>query len=63
MVRPLDESQGSLPLQDHGSWLVCEVALSCWASGKERERETQKGKENKRKGCPPIEEEPNHDLT
>ena len=27
MVRPLDESQGSSPLQGHGSWLVCEVAL------------------------------------
>ena len=25
MVRPLDESQGSSPLQSHGSWLVCEV--------------------------------------
>ena len=28
MVQPLDESQGSSPLQGHGSWLVCEVALS-----------------------------------
>ena len=28
MVRPLDESQGSSPLQGHGSWLMCEVALS-----------------------------------
>ena len=28
MVRPLDESQGSSPLQGHGSWLVCEVALN-----------------------------------
>ena len=28
MVWPLDESQGSLPLQGHGSWLMCEVALS-----------------------------------
>ncbi len=28
MVRPLDESQGSSALQGHGSWLVCEVALS-----------------------------------
>ena len=27
MVRPLDESQGSSPLQGHGSWVVCEVAL------------------------------------
>jgi hypothetical protein len=27
MVRPLDESQGSYPLQGHGSWLMCEVAL------------------------------------
>ena len=27
MVQPLEESQGSSPLQDHGSWLVCEVAL------------------------------------
>ena len=27
MVRPLDESQGSSPLQGHGSWLVCEVAF------------------------------------
>ena len=27
MVRPLDESQGFSPLQGHGSWLVCEVAL------------------------------------
>ena len=27
MVRPLDESQGSSPLQGHGSWLMCEVAL------------------------------------
>ena len=28
MVRPLDESQGSSPSQGHGSWLMCEVALS-----------------------------------
>ena len=28
MVRPLDESQGSSPLQGHGSWLMCEVALT-----------------------------------
>ena len=28
MVRPLDESQGSSPLQGHGYWLMCEVALS-----------------------------------
>jgi hypothetical protein len=27
MVRPLDESQGSSPLQGHGSWLMCEVTL------------------------------------
>ena len=27
MVRPLDESQGSSPLQGCVSWLVCEVAL------------------------------------
>ena len=27
MVRPLDEIQGASPLQGHGSWLVCEVAL------------------------------------
>jgi hypothetical protein len=27
MVRPLDESQGSSPLQGRGSWLMCEVAL------------------------------------
>ena len=27
MVWPLDESQGSSPLQGQGSWLVCEVAL------------------------------------
>ena len=24
MVRPMDESLGSSPLQGHGSWLVCE---------------------------------------
>ena len=30
MVWPLDESQGSSPLQGHGSWLVREVAHSCW---------------------------------
>ena len=30
MVRPLGESQGSPPLQGHGSWLMCEVALSLW---------------------------------
>jgi len=29
MIRPLDESQGSSPLQGHGSWLMCEVALIC----------------------------------
>ena len=28
MVRPLDESQGSSPLQGHGSWLMCEMALN-----------------------------------
>ena len=28
MVRPLDENQGSSPLQDHGSWLMCEAALN-----------------------------------
>jgi hypothetical protein len=28
MVRPLDESQGSSPLQGHSSWLMCEVALN-----------------------------------
>jgi len=28
MVRPVDESQGSSPLQGHGSWLMCEVALN-----------------------------------
>jgi hypothetical protein len=28
MVWPLDESQWSSPLQCHGSWLMCEVALS-----------------------------------
>jgi hypothetical protein len=28
MVRPLDESQGSSPLQGHGPWHECEVALS-----------------------------------
>ena len=27
MVWPLEESQGSSPLQGHGSWLMCEVAL------------------------------------
>ena len=27
-VRPLDESQGSSPLQGHGTWLVCEVVPS-----------------------------------
>ena len=27
MVWPLDESQGSSPLEGHGSWLMCEVAL------------------------------------
>ena len=27
MVWPLDESQGSSPLQGHGSWLMCEVAM------------------------------------
>ena len=27
MVRPLDDSQGSSPLQGHGIWLTCEVAL------------------------------------
>ena len=30
MVWPLDESQGSTPLQGHGSWLMCEVALSAY---------------------------------
>jgi hypothetical protein len=29
MVWPLDENQGSSPLQGHGSWLMCEVALAC----------------------------------
>ena len=29
MVQPLDESQGSSPLQGYGSWLMYEVALSC----------------------------------
>ena len=28
MLRPLEESQGSSPLQGHGSWLMCGVALS-----------------------------------
>ena len=28
MVWPLDESRGSSTLQGHGSWLVCELALS-----------------------------------
>jgi hypothetical protein len=28
MVRLLDESQGSSPLQGHSSWLMCEVAMS-----------------------------------
>ena len=28
MVRPLYESQGSSPLQGHGSWLLCKVALT-----------------------------------
>ena len=28
MVWPLDESQESSPLQGHGSWLMCEVAIS-----------------------------------
>ena len=27
MIRPLDESQGSSPIQGRGSWLMCEVAL------------------------------------
>jgi hypothetical protein len=27
MVQPLDESQGSSPLQGHGDWLMCEVVL------------------------------------
>jgi hypothetical protein len=27
MVRPLDESQGSSPLQGHNSWLMFKVAL------------------------------------
>jgi hypothetical protein len=27
MVRPLNENQGSSPLQGHSSWLMCEVAL------------------------------------
>ena len=30
MVRPLDESQGSSPLQGRGSWLMCEVALRAY---------------------------------
>jgi hypothetical protein len=30
MVRPLDESQGSSPLQGRGSWLMFEVALSLY---------------------------------
>ena len=29
MIQPLNESQGSSPLQGHCSWLMCEVALSC----------------------------------
>ena len=29
MVWPLDESQGSSPLQSDNSWLMCEVALRC----------------------------------
>jgi hypothetical protein len=33
MVQPLDESQGSSPLQGHGSWLMCEVALRLNESG------------------------------
>ena len=28
LVRPLDESQGSSPLQGHNSWIMCEVVLS-----------------------------------
>jgi hypothetical protein len=28
MIRPLDESQRSSPLQGRGSWLMCEVALA-----------------------------------
>ena len=47
MVRPLDESEGSSPLQGHGSWLMCEVALisyppiptSTYRPQRERERE------------------------
>ena len=31
MVRPLDESPGSSPLQGHGSQLMCEVP---WVLGK-----------------------------
>jgi len=35
MVRPLDESQGSSPLQGPGTWLMYEVALSrCCDVGK-----------------------------
>ena len=37
MVCPLDESQGSSQLQGHGSWLMCEVALS----HKEKEEDLQ----------------------
>jgi hypothetical protein len=33
MVRPLDESQGSSPLQGHGSWLMCKVTLSRFEHG------------------------------
>ena len=35
MVRPLDESQESSPLQGHGSWLMCEVALRPLTTPKE----------------------------
>jgi hypothetical protein len=32
MVWPLDDSQRPSPFHGHGSWLVCEVALSHTAS-------------------------------
>jgi hypothetical protein len=31
MVRPLDDSQRPSPFHGHGSWLVCEVALSVFS--------------------------------
>jgi hypothetical protein len=45
MVRPVDESQGSSPLQGHGSWLMCEVALTVYWSnlGPGRTRGCQPG--------------------